>query len=162
MSETIQMPGAKVFKLLNQIKNFPYFLENLEKVEFAGNSLYKWHFKNRDEIDSDLAVIIKLKSIGKHKLLYTTEDGAGFKYAVAIEISPAQANRGTIVRMKTSYEGATGDFVSKIEKLFGKSADTITRKTLQRLKSFCETGHVPTIDGQSSGRDEDQSPDLKH
>ena len=86
----------------------------------------------------------------------------GFVYTLAIHLEPAQYGRGTVARLIVSYDATSGAIASIFEKMFGGDATLLSRKNLQRLKAFCETGNVPTTDGQSSGREEDLVVPLKH
>lgn len=159
MSVTVLKPQAEVYALLRDIQNFPLFFENLEKVEESGASRANWYFRDGT---SSMTVPMAMESTKKDELLvWKAEDKAGFVYTVALYLEPAQANRGTVVRMKVAYDSAVGEVVGMIEKLFGSDALLLSKKNLQRFKAFCETGHVPTTEGQSSGRAEDQDDGLE-
>jgi uncharacterized membrane protein len=157
-SDTINKPLAFVSAILHDLRNFPQFFENLEKIETVKGSTSKWFFRGKDDFfnEDEISMDLKFQSLNAEKtLVWKTEDTAGFDYTIAIHLEPAQANRGTVVRIMTSYDSKTSEILSKVEKLFGKDANVMAKKNLQRLKAFCETGHVPTIEGQPSGRDSD-------
>ncbi len=158
-SETINRPIAEVSAMLSEINNFPIFLENLEKIESAGVTSI-WKFKNRiGEGSFDLPMN---SSFSENEFKFEAKDEGGFPFSLRINLVPAQANRGTIVRMRCEYDTTAGRLAGMVEKLLGKDAMTLTKLTAQRFKALCETGSVPTIQGQSSGREEDQSNDSKH
>ncbi|MBC7457973.1 MAG: hypothetical protein H7235_06820 [Bdellovibrionaceae bacterium] len=161
-SATINKPLNEVYALLSDTKNFPLFFENLEKIEEVKGEKSKWHFKNTFE-QSTMAIAMKtaLEKNGE-SIQWTSEDGAGIKYDIAAQLFPATGGRGTVVHMLVSYETKIGAVMGFFEKLFGVDADVLTKKNLQRFKAYCETGHVPTTEGQPSGRDEDQSETMKH
>lgn len=163
VSETVNKSPAEVFNLLQNLDNFALFFENLEKVEKLDAQRATWYFKNHSPTLKGFSVPMKIEfDRNNHGLIWKAEDGAGFNYSVAIELEPAQAGRGTIVRMMVAYDNLVGEIGGFFAKLFGQDAEVLSKKNLQRLKAFCETGHVPTIEGQPSGRDEDQSPEMKH
>ena len=166
-STTIAKPQTEVFSALMNINNLPQFFDYLEKVESIDENSAIWHIKNDDGLK--LRVNIDASMTGD-KIIWRSEDPAGFPFTLAVHLEKAQADRGTIVRMMTSYDSSVGNIVGLIEKLFEKDATTMAKKTLQRFRAFCETGHVPTTEGQPSGRDEDstiistssKSSTLKH
>jgi uncharacterized membrane protein len=155
ISTTIQKPLAEVAALLGNIKNLPNYLENLEKVEAGKDLKSTWHFRDATAGEASFAVPMRFEDVPGEGVIWSAEDAAGFKYSVAVQLQAAQAGRGTVVRMMTAYETKTGALASAFEKMFGANAELSSKKNLQRFKAFCETGHVPTIEGQSSGRDED-------
>jgi uncharacterized membrane protein len=159
ISTTIAKPQSEIFAILRDVGNFPSFFENLERVEVVNPELSNWHFKG----DEKFAMPMQIESnLDGDLFVWKSLDAAGFVYTLAIHLEPAQAGRGTVVRMLVSYDEKTGAIAGMFEKLFGADALINSKKNLQRLKAFCETGHVPTTDGQPSGRDEDQSTSVKH
>ncbi len=154
---------AEVFTLLKNLDNLPQFFENLSKVESLGPNKANWYFKNNSPSFDSFSVPMSLEfDTNNQGLVWKAEDAAGFDYSVAIELQTAPANRGTIVHMMVAYDNLAGEIAGKFEKLFGKDAEMTSKKNLYRLKAFCETGSVPTTEGQPSGRDEDQPQELKH
>lgn len=162
-SVTINKPQDEVFLVLRNLDNFPHFFEKLEKVESFAEGSFVWHFRDDTAADGSFAIPIQMKfGENRDSLMWKSEDGAGFAYTVAIKLEPAQAGRGTIARMMVAYDNMVGELAGKFEKFLGKDAEILSKKNLQRLKAFCETGHVPTTQGQPSGRAEDLEPSMKH
>jgi uncharacterized membrane protein len=163
LSTTIQKPIAEVAAVLRNIQNFPLFFENLETVETLDAKKSTWRFKNASDVEISLSIPMSIQfDVYDQGMIWQSEDAAGFKYSIAIQLESAPAGRGTVARMMVSYDNLAGEIAGKVEKLFGKDALITSRKNLQRFKALCETGHVPTIEGQSSGREEDQSTENKH
>lgn len=164
MSITIYKKSVpEVFAILKNIENFPEFFEHLKKIEMGADGLSQWHFHNSsDSPETAFSVPMTLSMEGNNLLVWKAETKAGFDYTVAIELLPAPANRGTVVRVMVAYDNFAGELASKIEMLFGKDAKVMAKKSLYRLRAFCETGHVPTTVGQPSGREEDLLPESKH
>ncbi len=166
-SDTIRRPIGEVAAILANLRNFPDFLEHLEKVEPSESGETKWHFRIGDEV---IVPMRRVSSPDANLFMWKSEDGAGLDYTLAIELVEAQAARGTIVRIMTAYTSKASGLLSKLEAVFGEEASIMAKRNLQRFKAYCETGHVPTTEGQPSGRDDDSyilSPDseqttLKH
>jgi uncharacterized membrane protein len=154
---------SEVFNLLKNLENFPQFFENLSKVELQGEGKANWYFRDNSPSFDSFAVPMSVEfDRNNNGMVWKAEDKAGFNYSVAIELAEAPAQRGTVVRMLVAYDNLAGEIAGKFEKLFGNDAEMISKKNLFRLKAFCETGSVPTTEGQPSGRDEDLAPELKH
>lgn len=159
MSTTIARPQSEVFAILRNVGNFPMFFENLERVEILENEISNWHFKGEE----NYSVPIQIRSgLDGDLLVWKSLDAAGFVYTLAIHLEPAQYGRGTVARLIVTYDATSGAIASIFEKMFGADATILSRKNLQRLKAFCETGNVPTTDGQPSGREEDLVDPFKH
>lgn len=146
---------AEVFSILQRVDSFPHFLDSLQKVESRSEGKAQWYFQDslsKEAFDIPMSVQYDQNN---NALVWKAEDKAGFDYTVAIELAEAPAQRGTIVRLMVAYDNLAGEIAGKFEKLFGKDAEMISRKNLHRLRAFCETGSVPTTEGQPSGREED-------
>lgn len=161
-SETIMKPLDEVAKHLTNFEKFPMFLENLEKVTTTGENKSDWQFRSQEDLSSSLKVPMRAILGINNDYTFQSEDGAGFTYNVRIELVPAQSGRGTIARMSVAYESTTGSIAAIFGKLFGTDANVLAKKNLQRFKAFCETGNVPTTEGQPSGREELHLNQPKH
>lgn len=157
---TINKSLEDVSAIVGDVSNFPQFFEGLEKVELEGLQ-GSWHF--RATVNDRAIMGMKLIEDRTTRMwTWQADDSMGFDYSVIIKLDKAQADRGTIVQMKVQYDNKFTGALAVFEKIFGgKDADMTAKVNLQRLKAFCETGSVPTIEGQPSGRDED-SKELKH
>lgn len=154
-TETINKPLQEVSAIVGNARKLPEFLEHLSKVEGSENGLSAWHFRNKGEAAQGKPISFKANVKKDSSFSYVSEDALGFAYQLHLELVPAPGNRGTIVRMMPAFESGAGTAVAKVEALFGADSSLHAKKTLQRLKAYCETGHVPTIEGQSSGREEE-------
>lgn len=163
MSVTIKRSLEDVSAIVNDIQNLPLFMENLEAIESVVDGHYNWRFRDEDDYNLELRIpmVVELNKL-KNTYVWESEDAAGFKYSVGLILEHAAANRGTVARMMVMYESAAGDLVGLFEKLFGNDAEMLSKRNLIRLQAFCETGHVPTTQGQPSGRDEDKPSSMKH
>lgn len=162
-SITINKPQDEVFLVLRNMDNFPHFFEKLERVESFAVGRFVWHFRDDTAPDGSFALPVRMEYGAQNDgLMWKAEDAAGFSYTVALKLEPAPAGRGTIVRMMVVYDNMVGELAGRFEKLLGKDAEVLSKKNLQRLKAFCETGHVPTTQGQPSGRTEDLETSLQH
>jgi uncharacterized membrane protein len=80
----------------------------------------------------------------------------------AVWFVEAPAGRGTIVRLSLNYSVPGGKFSEWVTKLNGEDPDSLILLNLRRLKALLETGEIPTIEGQPSGREDDSRPVQTH
>lgn len=153
---------SEVYAVLKNIDNLPFFFEHLEKVQMKNSNQGEWHFRdaNKGEVIS-MPMNVETDDAAS-SLVWKSETSAGFDYSVGIFLEPAAAGRGTVVRMLVAYDTLAGKTFGRFEALMGKDAMIASKRNLYRLKAFIETGHVPTTEGQPSGREEDKPQAMKH
>ncbi len=88
--------------------------------------------------------------------------GSQVKTRGTIWFTQCPLNRGTVVSLSMDYDIPGGVLTEWATMLTGEDPDSLAITNLHRLKAYLETGEIPTIDGQSSGREEDVPPPLKH
>lgn len=92
----------------------------------------------RDEVGS----VIAWRSLG----------GASVDNAGSVRFRDGTDGRGTDVRVVLDYIPPGGTVGKWAAKLFGEDPKTQVHEDLRNFKRFMETGEIPTIEGQSSGR----------
>ncbi len=90
-------------------------------------------------------------------IAWKTLDGADIPNAGSVRFEPAPGNRGTEVTVAFEYQPPGGKAAAFISKLFGKEPGQIVEKDLMQFKAVMEAGEIPTILGQSSGREDDNT-----
>ena len=76
----------------------------------------------------------------------------GSMVATAGSVNFEETPRGTTVRVNFQYNPPGGKIGAAVARLFGEEPNQTVREDLRRLKRLLETGEVPTIQGQPSGR----------
>jgi uncharacterized membrane protein len=71
-----------------------------------------------------------------------------------VEFMDAPAGRGTIVRVSMEYNPPAGSLGAAFAKLLREEPALRIKNDLRRFKQIMETGEVPTVEGQPSGRSE--------
>jgi uncharacterized membrane protein len=69
-----------------------------------------------------------------------------------VDFKAAPGDRGTEVRVRLVYHPPLGAAGAAFARLFGEEPAQQVDEDLRRLKRLLELGHVPTTEGQSSGR----------
>jgi uncharacterized membrane protein len=152
-SVTINRPIGEVFRFWRNLENLPQFMEHLESVSQREEGISHWVAKGpaglKVEWDARIINEVENKVIGWQSLEGSMVSTAG---SVNFEETP----RGTAVRVHFQYNPPAGKVGAAIAKLFGEEPNQTVREDLRRLKRLLETGEVPTIQGQPSGRGRDR------
>ena len=85
-------------------------------------------------------------------LRWESEPGATVPNEGTVRFRPAPGDRGTEVTLRLRFDlpgGALGDAAMR---LLGVVPDTIAESALRRFKSLAETGEIPTLERNPSGR----------
>jgi uncharacterized membrane protein len=153
-SITINKPVGEIYRFWRNLENLPQFMEHLESVSMREAGVSHWVAKGpagmKVEWDARIINEVENKVIGWQSLEGSTVSTAG---AVNFEETP----RGTVVRVHFQYSPPGGKIGAAVAKLFGEEPNQTVREDLRRLKRLLETGEVPTIQGQPSGRGRDRA-----
>jgi uncharacterized membrane protein len=148
-SVTINKPVAEIFRFWRNLENLPQFMNHLESVSTREAGVSHWVAKGpagmKVEWDARIINEVDNQVIGWQSLEGSTVATAG---SVTFEETP----RGTVVRVHFQYSPPAGRLGAAVARLFGEEPNQTVREDLRRLKRLLETGEVPTIEGQSSGR----------
>ncbi len=133
---TISKPINFVFAFLSDVTNYPDFMK-----QWAGGN------------------VVEHK---QHQLIvWVSTNGNNGKFVGAFALEKLPENRGTVVALKVGPETSTGKLANQFSKLALKDLNSKAYTDLRRLKALLETGEVPTIEGQPSGRAEDMPEDQR-
>ena len=152
-SITINKPIGEVYRFWRDFENLPKFMNHLESVATRESGISHWVARGPagTQVDWDARIIneVENKVIGWQSLEGSTIATAG---SVNFEETP----RGTVVRVHFQYNPPGGKLGAAVAKIFGEEPNQTVREDLRQLKRLLETGEVPTIQGQPSGRGPDR------
>lgn len=83
---------------------------------------------------------------------WRTRPGADVPHDGTLRFRPAPGDWGTEVHLRVSYDPPGGILGDAAAKLFNGVPDTLAGRTLRRFKSLVETGELPTLAHNPSGR----------
>jgi uncharacterized membrane protein len=152
-SVTINKPIGEVYRFWRNLENLPQFMDHLESVAMREAGVSHWVAKGpagmKVEWDARIINEVENKVIGWQSL-------EGSMVSTAGSVNFAESPRGTEVRVHFQYNPPAGKLGSAVARLFGEEPNQTVREDLRRLKRLLETGEVPTIKGQPSGRGRDR------
>jgi len=146
---TINKPIAEVYRFWRNFENLPQFMEHLESVAGRDAGVSHWVAKGpagmKVEWDARIINEVDNKVIGWQSLAGSTVSTAG-------SVNFDETEHGTRVRVHLQYNPPGGRVGAVIARLFGEEPNQTVREDLRRFKQLMETGEIPTIEGQPSGR----------
>jgi uncharacterized membrane protein len=151
---TINKPLAEVYRFWRNFENLPTFMQHLESVSMREAGISHWVAKGpagmKAEWDARIINEIENKVIGWQSLEGSTISTAG-------SVNFDEDTHGTRVTVHLQYNPPGGKLGAAVARMFGEEPNQTVREDLRRFKRLLETGEIPTIEGQSSGRRSDRS-----
>ena len=152
-SVTIGKTPAEVFAFVKEFENYPKFMRGLKDVTVLAAKVAHLSFAHEGTVDN--CDIEKLAEVKDQLVVWKTLGTSSLDHTGAFTIEPAPGNRGTVVSLKMSFDVPTPSKVrGMISYFLGRDPKNEAYINLRRLKAYLETGEVPTIQGQPSGRDQ--------
>ena len=153
-SITIGLPPPEVYRFWRDFENLPAVLKGLDSITSRGDGIYHWTVKGptgaKYEWDAEI-----YNEIEDELIAWRTVNGADVANAGSIRFEEAPDGRGTYVKVTVNYNPTAGKLGQLLAKLTGKEPEQLIEQNLRRLKQFLETGEIATIEGQSSGREDE-------
>jgi uncharacterized membrane protein len=95
--------------------------------------------------------LLELDEPGR-RLLWRSVEGADVKAEGLVIFRPGPLGETTDLDVSLEYAPPSEINGRWLTKLFGEDPELVLREDLRRFKAIVETGVVPTIEGQPSGR----------
>ena len=148
-SVTIDRDLKEVYEYFRDFTLQPNFVKNFRTVEMISPRYYKWRGGKKEDKSGETKITAETP---QEFLAWKTSGDAEQIGAAIFESAPG--GRGTMVSLVLQHEGTLGQLADLAAKRKGEDLKTEAYSTLRRLKALLETGEVPTIEGQPSGREE--------
>ena len=147
---TINRPAEEIHAFLQEPANYMKFADGLDSVTKTGET---WHWAIPGPLGKTFKFDSQVISNEPGRLLaWKSVPGGDVDNAGTYRLVPSWDGRGTVVTLEVNYEAPGGAVGASVAKLLGFDADARAREDLRRLKAFLETGEIPTVEGQTSGR----------
>lgn len=151
---TILKPAAELFAFWRDFENLPRFMDHVVSVKKLDERRSHWVVEGpagrQVEWDAEIINEIPGELIG-----WKTSGNADVDHAGSVHFRELPAGRGTEIKVILRYEPPGGKVGSLIAKLFGEEPSMQVASDLRRLKHILEAGEEPTVEGQSSARNEE-------
>ncbi len=148
---TINREPEELYQYWRTFENLPHFMKHIDDVTIQDDTHSHWRIKmpaeTRLEWDAEITQDRKNEMIAWQSLPNADVDNHG-----SVRFIPAPGGRGTRVHVDMSYKPPAGAVGHTLAKLFNVVTAQQVKEDLRRFKSLMETGEIPTITGQPSGR----------
>jgi uncharacterized membrane protein len=142
-SITIAKEPEEVFTFWRNFGNLALVMKGFARIEVHSKTKSHWVARmesgRQTEWDAEIT-----REIDGRLISWKSTEGSHVRSEGTVEFERAPAGRGTVVRL--TMDGS----VPRAED--ADQADQIVQTDLKRLKAYLETGEIPTVEGQSSGR----------
>lgn len=149
---TVNRSPGDCYRFWRDFQNLPRFMTHLKSVSVVDATHSRWEARaplgktvswDAEVITDKPDELIAWKSVGEADV-----DNAG-----SVRFRPAPGNRGTEVTVEINYEPPGGRIGASLAWLLGEEPEIQVREDLRHFKQVMEAGEIPTIDGQTSGRE---------
>ncbi len=156
-AQTIGKGAEELYELWRSPEGLRQIMAHFADVTpLAGPKLTHWKVKSPApltvEWDSELTVEQPGQELG-----WSSKPGTSLPNEGSVYFRPALAGRGTEVRVRFRFEPPLGTPGLLVSKALGFVPKTIAEQSLRRFKSLAETGEIPSLASNPSGRGESDS-----
>lgn len=151
-SVTINRSRDELYKRWRNFTRFPEFMDNVDRVADLGDGRTRWLIKAPGGAYVDLVTRIIEDRPGE-AIAWASEPESQIRTEGRVEFIDAEPARGTMVRLKLSYDPPGGTIGRTLAKLLQREPNVQARRDLRRFKQLMETGEISTNAGPS-GRGE--------
>jgi uncharacterized membrane protein len=148
---TINKPAEELYNYWRKLENLPNFMKHLQTVEQTDETHSHWvaRLAGGLPVAWDAEIV---EDQPNERIVWRTLPDAQVQQSGVVTFKPATGERGTVVNVDMRYSppgGIVGETFARL--LNGVTAQQV-KDDIRRFKSLMETGEIPTIEGQSSGR----------
>jgi uncharacterized membrane protein len=148
---TIDRSPEELYNYWRNFENLPRFMKHLKSVTKKDDRTSHWVANGPMgvpvEWDAEL-----LDERPNEYLVWHSLPGSAICNRGSVEFRNAPNGSGTEVTVALTYHNPAGKVGAAFAKMIGREPEQQVREDLRRFKSLMETGEIPTVVGQPSGR----------
>jgi uncharacterized membrane protein len=150
-SITINSSPEELYSFWRNFENLPRFMEDLESVTRVNQTQSHWVATGPGgkQVEWDAEIYNEKEN---ELIAWRSLPDADVTNAGSVHFERAPGGRGTYLKVVLNYNPPAGKAGALVAKLFGHEPGQLVERNLKRLKQLFETGEIPTIEGQTSGR----------
>lgn len=148
---TVNRPADECYRFWREFENLPRFMRHLESVQTTSENRSHWVATGPAGSSIEWDAEVTAEEPGQF-IAWHSMEGAEVENAGIVRFERAPGGRGAIVRVELQYRPPGGEAGALVAKLFGEEPSQQIDEDLRRFKQLIETGEIPTIIGQPSGR----------
>lgn len=148
---TVNKPRHEVYDFWRKLENLPLFMKHIESIETLDERTSKWSARIPGGIGTIDWKAEIVKDEVNERIGWQSLPDANIYNAGNVNFRDA-GRFGTEVHVAISYRIPGGMVGKKIGKMFNPLFEEMVKEDIKNFKRFLETGEVPTIAGQPSGK----------
>ncbi len=150
-SVTLMKPVAEVYAFWRNFENLPRIMTHLDSVKVIDDRYSHWVARGPagTQIEWDAEIVDERENAF---IVWRSTAGADVENRGSVQFNSALNGEATEINVAVDYAPPAGRLGAAFAKLFGEEPEQQVREDLRHFKALMETGEIPTIEGQSSGR----------
>lgn len=151
-SVTVDQPREAVYAFWRDLENLPRFMRHLSTVQSTGERTSHWEAPvpgGVGEISWDAEITEEQPN---ERLAWQSNPDAVIYNAGVVRFAEAPGGRGTEVHAIIEYRPPAGEVGASVARFLNPALRQMIKEDLRRFKHIVETGEVPTVEGQPTGR----------
>ncbi len=148
---TIKRPRQEVYAFWRDFEKLPRFMRHIESVEIVDDRHSQWRLR----LPKGLGTISWESEITKEQpneyIAWQSLPKAAVHNTGKVAFTDAPGERGTEINIVVEFRPPAGQLGRTAAGLVNPAFSKMIRQDIRRVKSFMETGEIPTIEGQPSG-----------
>jgi uncharacterized membrane protein len=139
---TIDAPRSEIYRLWQDPRNLPRFMENIQSVEDMGDGRTAWIVRTPRGTARIVVQLVTEKA--DEVLAWRSTEGSDIDLEAKVQLRDAPGDRGTEVEAHIAYRPPYGELGHWVAKAFRSDPAAQGRHELKRLKMLLETGEIAT------------------
>jgi uncharacterized membrane protein len=159
-SIAINKSPEELYTFWRDFSNLPLFMRHLESV----TELDQWnsHWVARGIGGTRVEWDAEIYNEKENELItWRSLENADVVNAGSVRFQRGPEGHGTYVRVVINYNPPAGKLGAAVAQLLGGEPSQLIKEDLRRLKQMMEAGEIATIDGQTSGRAQNEEAALE-
>lgn len=154
-SVTVARSPAELYAFWRNLENLPLFMDHLHSVRVVDETRSHWivDAPAGRTIEWDAEVI---NDVPGERIGWKSLPGSEVTHAGSVQFVPAPRQQGTEVTVHLRYDPPLGRAGKMVARLFHRAPAQQIADELRRFKQLLEAGEIATVEGQPSGRTDEE------
>jgi uncharacterized membrane protein len=148
---TIDRSPEDLYNYWHNFENLPRFMKHLKSVSKKDDRRSHWVANGPMGVPVEWDAELVDQRPNEY-LVWRSLPGSAICNRGSVEFRPAPNGAGTEVTVALTYHNPAGKLGAAFAKMMGREPEQQVREDLRRFKALMETGEIPTVVGQPSGR----------
>jgi uncharacterized membrane protein len=146
---TIRRPRAELYRMWRELKDLPTLLPHVRRIDRLSDARSQWTATSETGVPITWEAEL-VNEIENETIAWRSAGSRVVAHAGSVRFRDVPM--GTEVLVHLQYQPVAGTLGWLAARLLGHNPRAQVREDLRRMKQQLETGEIPTVDGQPSGR----------